>query len=435
MRNLAQKQRKWKKKVTERREAAREMVEMNGIDDTDVKVEFIQALIPLGLKAVNEILQKEVEMLSGIKHKHGKTKTRWGSQDGSVYLRDQKIPIDVPRVRNKMSNIEVPLASYQKLQQPYREDEQTFKKLLNGISTHRYRESAELVPEVFGISPSSMSQRFKKATTAKLRHLQIRSLRGYDFVAIFIDGKRFADEGIVIALGITIEGKKVMLGIEQMSTENHRAVIQFFDKLIGRGLNFHEGLLFIVDGSKGIIKAINQKFKGYALIQRCQWHKRENVVSYLSKPQQAIWRRKLQAAYTETTYAEAKSALTKLGNELEEINSSAAASLGEGLEETLTIYKLKLSTELRKSFSFTNCIESIMAQVEQYTRKVDRWRNGAQIQRWVAAGLLEVEPRLRKVNGWRYMNLLRNRIKEELERRQQEENKNIDKQELVQVGA
>lgn len=434
MKRITRNKRKWKRKVSERRKAVKEMAAMGEINDIDVKVEFIQALIPIGLKAVNEMLQKEVEMLAGIKYKHGKINTRWGIQNGSVYLRDQKIPIDVPRVRNKVDDAEIPLTSYQKLQQPYMEDEQTFKKLLNGISMHKYRGSTELAPEVFGISPTNMSQRFKRATTAKLRNLQIRSLRRYDFVSIFIDGKRFAEEGIVIAVGITIEGEKIILGIEQMATENHRAVIQFFDKLIGRGLRFQEGLLFIVDGSKGIIKAINQKFQGYALLQRCQWHKRENVVSYLSKSQQAIWRRKLQAAYAKTTYAEAKAAVMKLSGELEEINSSAAASLREGIEETLTIYKLKLSTELRKSFSSTNCIESIMAQVEQYTQRVDRWRNGEHIKRWVASGLLEVEPRLRKVNGWRYMNLLRSRIKEELELKQQEENNLADEQELIQVG-
>lgn len=178
---IAREPRKWKRKVSERREAVKAMTAMGEINDTDIKVDFIQALIPLGLKAVGDMLKEEVELLAGPKKKHGKINTRWGSQDGSVYLRDQKIPVDVPRVRNKMNNIEVPLASYQKLQQPYREDSQTFKKLLNGISTHKYRESAELVPEVFGLSPSNMSQRFKKATTAKLRHLQIRSLRKYDY--------------------------------------------------------------------------------------------------------------------------------------------------------------------------------------------------------------------------------------------------------------
>ena len=123
-----------------------------------------------------------------------------------------------------------------------------------------------------------------------------------------------------------------------MNTENHRAIEQFFDKLIERGLNFQKGLLFIVDGSKGIIKAINQKFTGFSVIQHCQWHKRENVVSYLSKSQAVIWCRKLQAAYAKTTYTEAKTALTKLSNELQRINSLAAAGLQEWLEETLTIY-------------------------------------------------------------------------------------------------
>jgi putative transposase len=435
MRSVARKSRRWKKKVSERREAIKDMREMAGIDDLDVKVSLIQALIPAGLERVNELLQEEVKKLAGTKGRHGKDNVRWSRQWGSVYLSDQKVPVEVPRVRNKLDNIEMPLESYQKLQRPHQTDKHVFKKLLNGLSMNRYAESAELVPEVFGISPSNMSQRFKKATTAKLRHLQIRSLRGYDFTAMFIDGKRFADEGIMIAVGITIKGEKVILGIEQMATENHRAVVQFFDKLISRGLRFEQGLLFIVDGSKGIIKAINQKFRGYAVIQRCQWHKRENVVSYLSKPQTAIWRRKIQTAYGQTTYTEAKSALTKLGNELQEINSSAAGSLREGLEDTLTIYKLKLSTELRKSFSNTNCIESIMAQVEQYTQRVDRWRNGAHMQRWVAAGLLEIEPRLRKVNGWRYMNLLRDRIQEELKRQQQEQSEDVNEQELVRVGA
>jgi len=219
MKRITRNKRKWKKKVSERRKAAKEMVAMGEINDTDVKVEFIQALIPLGLKAVGDMLQKEIEMLAGLKHKHGKINTRWGSQNGSVYLRDQKIPIDVPRVRNKAGDTEIPLTSYQKLQQPYKEDEQTFKKLLNGISTHKYQESAELMPEVFGLSASNMSQRFKKTTTAKLRNLQIRSLRRYDFVSIFIDGKRFAEDGIVIAVGITIKGEKVILGIEQMATD------------------------------------------------------------------------------------------------------------------------------------------------------------------------------------------------------------------------
>jgi len=393
---------------------------MAGIDDLDVKVSLIQALIPVGLERVGELLQKEVMELAGAKGTHGKENTRWGRQWGSVYLGDQKVPAQIPRVRNKILDEEVPLGSYRKLQQPYRADEQVFKKLLNGLSMRKYAESAQIVPEVFGLSASNMSKRFKAATAGKLRRLMSRDLSQYDLAAVFIDGKRFSEEGIVISVGITLTGEKIMLGLAQMNTENHRAVEEFFDNLLVRGLQFKEGLLFVVDGSRGLIKAINRKFTGYALIQRCRWHKRENVVSHLSKGQQMVWRKKLQAAYAKENYNEARYALSALTQELDNINPTAANSLREGMSDTLTVHKLGLNRILARSFSTTNCIESILAQVEQYTGRVDRWRNGAHIQRWVASGLLEIEPRLKRVYGWRHFYSLRDKIKEELERRRTE---------------
>lgn len=434
MMSVARKERKWKKKVLERREAVRTMQELAGIDDLDVKVSLIQALIPAGLERVSELLQVEVMRLAGPKGKHGKANTRWGYQWGSVYLGDQKAPVEIPRVRNKILDEEVPLESYRKLQEPYQTDEKVFRKLLNGLSMHRYAESAEMVPEVFGLSASNMSKRFKISTAAKLRQMMSRGLNQYDLVAIFIDGKRFAEEGIVVGIGITLEGKKIMLGLAQMNTENHRAVEEFFDNLLQRGLKFEEGLLFIVDGSGGIIKAINRKFSGYALIQRCQYHKRENVVSHLNKGLQILWRRKLQEVYSNQDYSEANSALNALVSELNQVNPTAANSLKEGISDTLTIHRLGLKRILARSFSTTNCIESILAQVEQYTQRVDRWRNGAHIQRWVAAGLLEVEPRLRKVNGWRYLPSLRDKIKEELARRRRE-GQPLTEQKLAEVEA
>mgnify|MGYP000594373806 CR=1 FL=1 len=163
--------------VSERREAVKAMGEMAKIDDLDVKVSLIQALIPAGLERVNELLQEEVNRLAGPKGKHGKINTRWGGQWGSVFQKGQKVPLEIPRVRHKKREKEVPLESYYRLQKPRQADEKVFKKLLNGISTRKYQESAELVPEVFGLSASDMPQRFKKAATAKLRHLQIRSLK------------------------------------------------------------------------------------------------------------------------------------------------------------------------------------------------------------------------------------------------------------------
>ena len=418
MKSIAVKRRKWKQKVSQRRKALQETMGLKDINDIDVKVALIQALIPQGLEAVNEKLQEEVNRLAGKVYRHGKENTRWGRQPGSVYLSDQKVPILVPRIRNKLRNIEVPLEYYQKFQEPYQGDEQVFKKLINGLSTHKYRESAELVPEVFGISASNLSRRFKYASTAKLKQLQERRLEKYDFVAIVIDGKRFAEDGLMIALGITIEGTKIVLGIEQMATENHRPIAQFLERLIARGLRYEDGILFIVDGSKGILKAIEQIFPLCAVIHRCHYHKTENVVSYLPKGLQMIWRAKLRAAYRQTKYETAVRALEKLAAELHNINPCAEVSLKEGLEETLSLHKLGLYAELGKSLSSTNCIESVMSQLGQYTDKVDRWRGGSHIQRWAAAGLLELESRLQKVRGFRYLNLLRAQLQQEIVKRQ-----------------
>jgi transposase-like protein len=418
MDSIAKKRRKWKVKVKERRQALKQMLELGQINDIDVKVALIQALIPEGLKAVNEKLQAEVIALAGEKHRHGKENVRWGDQPGSVYLSDQKVPILVPRVRNKMRNSEVALQYYQKFQEPYQGDEQVFKKLLNGLSTHKYRESAELVPEVFGISASNLSRRFKYASSLKLKQLQERRLERYDFVAIVIDGKRFAEDGLMIALGITIEGQKIILGIEQMATENHRPIAQFLEKLIERGLRYEEGLLFIVDGSKGIHKAIEETFPLCAVIHRCHYHKIENVVSYLPKGLQMIWRAKLRAALRQSKYEAAVRALEKLTAELHNINPSAGMSLREGLDETLSLHRLGLYAELGKSLSSTNCIESVMSQLGQYTDKVDRWRGGNHIQRWAASGLLALEPRLQKMRGFRYLKLLRAQLQQEIAKRQ-----------------
>ena len=416
MQSIAKRPRRWKKKVTERRKQMEDVMKLAEIEDIDVKVSLIQALIPVGLDTVNKKLQEEVISLAGEKHRHGKENVRWGEQGGSVYLLDQKVPIKVPRVRNKANNIEIPLRWYQKMQEPYHMDEQVFKKLLNGLSTHRYRECAQLAPEVFGISASNLSQRFKNATAAKLRQLQERRLERYEFLAIFIDGKRYADDGLMVALGITVEGKKIVLGIEQMATENGRSIQQFFEHLIERGLKYEGGILFIIDGSKGIIRAVIKVFDGCGVIQRCHYHKIENVVSYLPKGIQGIWRAKLREAYAHTSYEAVKRALNKLEAELHEINPSAARSLNEGLEETLSLHRLELYAELGKSFTSTNCIESVMSQLGQYTDKVDRWRGGDHIQRWAASGLLELEPRLNRVKGFRYLNLLKTKLCEEVEK-------------------
>jgi len=416
--NLSKKRSKAKIKISKKRAELMNKLFDSYSEEQDVIATAIQELIPLGLQRVAAELQHEVKALVGERHERGRDNSRWGSQPGSVYLRDQKVPIMRPRVRNTKLNQEVSLTLYQKLQEPLQGDRQTILKLLNGISTRRYQQSAELVPEVFGISPSNLSKRFKKKTADELRKLHHRSLAGEDIICIFIDAKRFAEDGLMLALGVNIDGKKIVLGIEQSYSEHSKVAEQFLDHLIERGLHFEEGILFIIDGAKGIRRAIENKLGRYAFIQRCQWHKRENVVAYLDPVQQALCRRRMKEAYQKTTYKEAQAALSRLHHELLKLNQSAANSLLEGLEETLCLHRLGVSPELGKSLNTTNCIESVLSQIEQYTQKVDRWHNSEQILRWNAASLMEIEPRLRKIKGFRCLKVLRYKMQQEIKNRE-----------------
>ena len=415
--NLSKKRGRAKMKISKKRAELMNRLIDSYSQEQDVIASVIQELIPLGLQAVAKELQNEVKALVGERHERGSENSRWGSQPGSVYLRDQKVPIMVPRVRNTKINKEVPLQIYQKFQGPLNDDRQTILKLLNGISTRKYQQSAELVPEVFGISASNVSKRFKHKTADALRKLQDRSLLNDDIICIFIDAKRFSKDGLLVALGITIDGKKIVLGIEQSYSENSKVAEQFMDHLLERGLRFEEGILFIIDGAKGLKRAIENKFAEYGFIQRCQWHKQENVVAYLDPTQAALCRRKMKDALAKTTYKEAKAELSRLHQELLKVNQSAANSLLEGQEETLCLHHLGVSPELGKSLNTTNCLESVMSQIEQYTQKVDRWHNSEQILRWNAASLWEIEPRLRKIRGFRCLKILRYKMKQEIEKR------------------
>jgi putative transposase len=385
--------------------------------DLQTKVGLIQALIPLGLMAVAEQLQEEVEALAGQKHSRRGGEPgyhRWGSQPRSIYLSDQKIRISAPRVRNSAKNREVVLESIEGFQEPRNADEAVLKRILYGLSCRNYEACAESVPEAFGISPSTISRRFIKASSGKLKELMERDLSEYDFVVLFIDGKSFAEDEMIIALGVTITGEKIVLGFVQAATENERVLRSFLNSLIERGLSIEDGLLCVIDGAKGLRCAVRKVFADKAIIQRCQWHKRENVLSYLPKSQQATWRKKLQRAYEKPTYEEAKAALNRLKPELKLLNESALSSLEEGFEETLALHRLGLFPQLGISLKTTNCIESVMSLVGQYTDKVDHWRNSSQKHRWVASSLIEIESRLRRIRGYRYLPTLRQALRQHL---------------------
>jgi putative transposase len=386
-------------------------------EHVDSTVTLIQALIPLGLEAVAEALQAEVVALAGERYRRTGRQpglVRWSQERGSVYLADQKLPITYTRVRDLPANREVSLGTYRRLQQPRQADRGVLLKVLRGLSCQAYAECAEAVPAAFGLSPSTISRRFIRASARQLQVLCERRLDAYDVVALVLDGKTFAEDAMVIALGITLSGEKVLLGFVQTATENARVCAAFLRALVERGLRAEPGLLCVIDGAKGLRAAIQTVFGGQALVQRCQWHKRENVVRYLPSAQQAPWRRKLQAAYRQPTYPEATAALQRLRQELRLVNASAVASLDEGIEETLTLHRLDLVEPLGRSLTTTNCLESIMAQIGQRTDKVDRWRSSDQKQRWVATALLDIEPRLRRIKGYRHLPRLRAALQQQV---------------------
>lgn len=402
----------------------KEMVHQRMEDMThQFKLQMVQELIPLGVMLVSQMLEDEVISKAGVKYqRNGQAGySRWGKQPGSVYVGEQKVKIRYPRMRDRHRNEEVELQTYRELQNPRNVETHLLQRVMHGISCRNYQECAQTIPETFGLSRTTVSKRFIRASKVKLQALRERRLDKYDIVAMFIDGKHFQEDEMIVALGITITGEKVVLGFEQTGTENVRVGREFIRHLKDRGLRTELGLLCVIDGSKAFSKSIREELTGEAVIQRCQWHKRENVVSYLPKELQDDYRHKLQAAYQKETYTEAKQALTAIRREMHLINESAVGSLDEGLEETLTLHRLSLFKQLGKSFKTTNIIESVLSVVEAKVAKVSRWKNSNQKQRWLATVLLDTEPRLNRISGHACLPLLREAIQKELKITFQEE--------------
>ena len=352
--------------------------------EVDAKVELIRSLIPLGLMHIEELLDEEVTTLRPQRPVSRRAPSWEQPRDGRVGL-----PIRVPR------NVRPPCGH----EAPWRSGWPG----ADGISCRNYAAAAEAIPGAIGLSGSTVSRAFIQASATKLRELQERDLSGEDVVALVLDGKTFAEATMVVALGITMTGDKRFLGFVETDTENEQVLTPFLRSLVERGLDVSQGLLVIVDGGKGLRAAGRKAFRHRALVQRCQWHKRENVVSDVAKREQPVWRQRLQRAYNRPEYDEALAALQSLQHELEDRNQSAAGSLAEGLDETLTLHRLGVYGVLGRSLKTTNGLESINALIEERCAKVDHWQHSSQRQRWLATALLDIEPRLRKVMGYRHL--------------------------------
>jgi transposase-like protein len=327
------------------------------------------------------------------------------------------IPPHVPRVRDVEAGEERPLESYRSMKQADAGKKLT-ESILLGLAQGDYQRVASQFVDGFGLSQSSVSRRFTERAEKALREFENRSLENDNFLALWIDGKHVAGEQMLVCMGVTEAGYKKVLGFTQATAENARPIIEMLRDLIQRGLTFEEGILCVIDGAKGLRKAIREVFGACAQVQRCQWHKRENVVGYLPKADHSAWRKKLQRACNaevsayEPTYEAAKERLLGLHAELEPVNRKAAGSLREGLEETLTLHRLGLFEELGRNLKTTNGIENLMGQVQQRIGKVKRWHHSPQRHRWMALALLEGESRMRRITGYEHLPKLKKALKE-----------------------
>ena len=360
-----------------------------------------------GLRIIELLMEEEVRKLAGERSQPQpeRTANRWGKERGYCVVMGQKVPIERPRVRTTEDQ-EVRLGSYELFHRGEPLTETVWEKLMLGLSTRKYGQAVREFSEAYGLEKSAVSQHFIEASRAKLKDLMERRLDKIRLCALLIDATPFEGQQMVVALGIGQDGRKTILGVRQGATENATVVGELLGDLLNRRLDFTQPRLYVLDGGKALHAAVKKYAGESAPIQRCQVHKRRNVLDHLTDEQRSAVAKKLNAAYALEDYVAAKQALNGLHRELMHLNPSAARSLAEGLEETLTVHRLNVPPQLRLTLASTNVIESAFSIVERVCLNVKRWHAGDQRERWVGSGLLVAQKQFRRVKGHKQIPLL-----------------------------
>lgn len=356
--------------------------------------------VEVGTEVAACLLENDVVKLCGEKSQRvlNRANSRHGSQQGYVILGGQKVAVRRPRVRS-LEGEEVPLGVYAKLQSEDAMPQAALAKMVRGVSCRDYEDVVDTARAGFGVKKSSVSRNFVQATREQVQEFAERRFDETTFCAVFIDGIAFSGEMMVVALGVAEDGSKQVMGLVRGETENAEIVTSLLTNLRDRGLDTTVPTLFCLDGSKALASAVKSVFGKNAIVQRCQAHKIRNVESHVAKKHQPDVRRRLNEAYAQVHYADAKRLLQDTVAWLRTLNPDAAASLQEGLEETLTITKLGLESDLKRFFSTTNAIESMFGRVRDVTRRVKRYRDGDMRHRWCVTGLLRAEHGFRRIRG------------------------------------
>ncbi|HET9198277.1 MAG TPA: IS256 family transposase [Solirubrobacterales bacterium] len=366
-----------------------------------------------GLGVLGSLLAADVERLAGPKGRHqpGRAAVRHGTQPGRVTLGGRRIRVDRPRVRSADGAHELPLPTWQAFTATELLDQLTLERMLAKLSTRRYQVGLEPVGSAVeqaatGTSKSAVSRRFVAATEHALGELLAANLSGLDLVALMVDGVKVAEHTCVVALGITLDGTKVPLGLAEGATENATVVRELLVDLRERGLETARPTLCVIDGAKALRRAISDVFD-HPILQRCQLHKLRNVTDRLPNAVASTVAKRMRAAYHHTDPLIAQAELEALAHELDRSHPGAAASLREGLAETLTILRLGVPPTLARTLRSTNSVESMIAICRDHAANVKRWRDGQMVLRWIAAGMGEAAKQFRRVNGYLHLPALR----------------------------
>jgi transposase-like protein len=378
--------------------------------------------VSAGLAVMGSLMEESVTALCGPKGKHdtGRNAVRHGAEDGSVTLGGRRVGVRRPRVRATDGSGELPVAAYELFSSTELLGEMAMAKMLAKLSTRRYRAGLEPVgtqveATARSTSKSAVSRRFVEATETALAELLAADLSDLDLVALMVDGVHFADHLLVVALGIGTDGTKLPLAVVEGSTENTTLVTDLLVGLRDRGLDVTRPTLAVLDGAKALSAAVRAVFD-HPVIARCQLHKIRNVVSKLPAALGSTVAKKMRAAYRMNSALAAQAALEALARDLAKSHPGAAASLREGLAETLTVMRLGVAPTLARTLRTTNPVESMIEICRDHSTNVKRWRDGQMALRWCAAGMVEAAKQFRKVNGFLHLPSLRKALEAEVAR-------------------
>lgn len=378
---------------------------------SELQIEAHAMATSAGVALMQLLLKTEVEMMVGDKYNRDEKLYPWGTQPGYLYVGGQKVAIERPRVRQgRGKKKEVVPTTYTRFQDSSERSTRVMREAMVQVSCRNYPEAIEKVRSGYGISKSVVSRDLVRETTAALDHLCARSLADFELTVLLIDGIELDGSTFIAAMGVDFSGKKQCLGFLDGATENSDVCKRMLEDLRERGLRMDHPFLAVLDGSKALTKAIRDIAGEQVIIQRCHVHKIRNVKSHLPEKYHAHFERKIKAAYAMNDYADARTALLAIIKELARLNTSAARSLEEGLEQTLMLHLLQVPDSLRKHFSSTNIIESAYARSRSTMRNVKRWTTHSQKSRWIATALLQAEKGFRRIRGHRDMQKMRDAL-------------------------